>query len=149
MALLSSSSVAMNIPRRGRLFLLSNLYPKNNRAPISSIGQNSSKRNIHSDALLTVDNSHHRHRHHQFFRSATNNINLHHMNIPSIITENISNQLVEMWNNLSTWFIKRTYQPSIIRKRRKTGFLSRQKTVGGRRILKRRRNKGRMRLGGC
>jgi large subunit ribosomal protein L34 len=48
----------------------------------------------------------------------------------------------------STWFIKRTYQPSIIRKRRKHGFLVRQRTVGGRRILKRRKEKGRARLGG-
>mmetsp|Transcript_12025 Transcript_12025/g.17098 ORF Transcript_12025/g.17098 Transcript_12025/m.17098 type:complete len:178 (-) Transcript_12025:93-626(-) len=49
----------------------------------------------------------------------------------------------------SIWFIKRTYQPSIIRKRRKTGFLERQRTVGGRRTLKRRIAKGRSRLGGC
>ena len=45
-------------------------------------------------------------------------------------------------------FIKRTFQPSIIRKKRKTGFLVRQRTVGGRRTLKRRKAKGRWRLGG-
>lgn len=49
----------------------------------------------------------------------------------------------------STWFIKRTYQPSIIRKRRKHGFLERNKTVGGRKVLNRRKHKGRARLGGC
>ena len=49
----------------------------------------------------------------------------------------------------SAVMIKRTYQPSIIRKRRKQGFLERQKTVGGQRVLKRRRQKGRARLGGC
>jgi large subunit ribosomal protein L34 len=49
----------------------------------------------------------------------------------------------------SVVMIKRTYQPSIIRKRRKQGFLERQKTVGGQRVLKRRRQKGRARLGGC
>ena len=49
----------------------------------------------------------------------------------------------------SVVMIKRTYQPSIIRKRRKQGFLERQKTIGGRRVLKRRRQKGRARLGGC
>lgn len=49
----------------------------------------------------------------------------------------------------STWFIKRTYQPSIIRKRRKHGFLQRNKTVGGRKVLNRRKHKGRARLGGC
>lgn len=46
------------------------------------------------------------------------------------------------------WLIKRTFQPSIIRKKRKTGFLVRQRTVGGRRVLKRRKAKGRWRLGG-
>jgi large subunit ribosomal protein L34 len=48
----------------------------------------------------------------------------------------------------STWFIKRTFQPSIIRKRRKHGFLQRMRTVGGRRVIKRRMQKGRARLGG-
>lgn len=50
--------------------------------------------------------------------------------------------------NLIIWQIKRTFQPSVIRKKRKTGFLVRQRTVGGRRILARRRAKGRWRLGG-
>lgn len=45
-------------------------------------------------------------------------------------------------------YIKRTFQPSIIRKKRKTGFLVRQRTVGGRKTLARRRAKGRARLGG-
>jgi large subunit ribosomal protein L34 len=45
-------------------------------------------------------------------------------------------------------YLKRTFQPSIIRKKRKTGFLVRQRTVGGRRTLARRRAKGRARLGG-
>ena len=57
-----------------------------------------------------------------------------------------------VWSNvllsLSVWFVKRTFQPSIIRKKRKTGFLVRQRTVGGRRVLKRRPAKGRWRLGG-
>jgi large subunit ribosomal protein L34 len=46
------------------------------------------------------------------------------------------------------WWIKRTFQPSIIRKKRKMGFLVRQRTVGGRRTLARRTAKGRWRLGG-
>jgi large subunit ribosomal protein L34 len=46
------------------------------------------------------------------------------------------------------WLIKRTFQPSIIRKKRKMGFLVRQRTVGGRRTLNRRAAKGRKRLGG-
>ena len=49
---------------------------------------------------------------------------------------------------LSIWFIKRTFQPSIIRKKRKTGFLVRLRSVGGRKVLKRRKLRGRWRLGG-
>ena len=57
-----------------------------------------------------------------------------------------------VWRNvvldLAIWLVKRTFQPSIVRKKRKMGFLVRQRTVGGRRVLKRRQAKGRMRLGG-
>ena len=56
--------------------------------------------------------------------------------------------LGDLLGDLSTWLIKRTYQPSIIRKRRKHGFMRRKESVGGRRVLKRRLAKGRMRLGG-
>jgi large subunit ribosomal protein L34 len=57
--------------------------------------------------------------------------------------------LQSLLGDLTTWFIKRTYQPSIIRKRRKHGFMKRKESVGGRRVLKRRLAKGRIRLGGC
>ena len=39
--------------------------------------------------------------------------------------------------------MKRTYQPKKIKTLRKFGFLSRSKTKGGKRVLKRRRKKGR------
>jgi large subunit ribosomal protein L34 len=57
-----------------------------------------------------------------------------------------------LWRNVlldvAIWFGKRTFQPSIVRKKRQTGFLVRQRTVGGRRVLQRRQAKGRLRLGG-
>ncbi len=42
--------------------------------------------------------------------------------------------------------MKRTYQPKNMRRIKKLGFMARNKTVGGKRVLKRKRAKGKKEL---
>jgi large subunit ribosomal protein L34 len=57
-----------------------------------------------------------------------------------------TSQVLQNILELSLIFIKRTFQPSLLRRKRKHGFLARQGTKSGRAILNRRRNKGRRAL---
>ena len=43
--------------------------------------------------------------------------------------------------------MKRTYQPSVVRRKRTHGFLVRRRTRGGKPVIRARRAKGRHRLG--
>ena len=67
---------------------------------------------------------------------------------PTLRPAAINSFVWESLVNVSVWFIKRTFQPSIMKRKRRMGFLVRQRTVGGRKVLKRRREKGRRRLDG-
>jgi large subunit ribosomal protein L34 len=53
-----------------------------------------------------------------------------------------------LWENIQSGilFIKRTFQPSLIRRKRKHGFLARAADKDGRKILNNRRRKGRRSL---
>ena len=42
--------------------------------------------------------------------------------------------------------VKRTYQPKKLQRQKEHGFMKRMKTANGRKVLKRRRDKGRARL---
>ena len=65
-------------------------------------------------------------------------------------TGTLLGDITECLNNLfgGILFVKRTYQPSILRRKRKHGFLARQSTRHGRKIMNNRRVKKRTNLCG-
>lgn len=62
----------------------------------------------------------------------------------SLIQNSVSLVISDIFSGIM--MIKRTFQPSLIRMKRKHGFLARQQTKDGRKVLNRRKNKGRRRL---
>ena len=70
----------------------------------------------------------------------------------NLITSSISQSYLNKTSNLlesfldSLWNIKRTFQPSLLRRKRKHGFLARQQTKSGRHVLNHRRFKKRRSL---
>ncbi|CAH0475466.1 unnamed protein product [Peronospora belbahrii] len=80
------------------------------------------------------------------FETGINYVEMDDSQLPLNQIEELKCPPTESFNNEPLQAIKRTYQPSVLRRKRKHGFRTRRVSISGRKVLKRRFNKGRWRM---
>ena len=78
-------------------------------------------------------------------RTTTSTTQIRPVSPPAVILEVLQDALSDLFQQ-AILYIKRTYQPHVIKRKRAGGFLVRMRTAKGRKLLNGRRLKGRWRL---